>query len=253
MKSFVIALIRDAGTLLMRHFGTVTVSNKKQHKDIVTKIDFASEKKIISAIKLKYPSHAILSEEIGLIDAVSDYQWVIDPIDATVNYTAGIPLFSISIGLVYKGQPILGAVFAPYLDELFFGEKKKGAYLNNKRIKPSTTKTLDNAIINMGLSAHYSPALIKKNWDIAHRLSPKVRGFRMFESGALTSCYVACGRLDGKISIKTDPFGNAASTILIQEAGGIVADFQGNSWNEKMKTMICSNKPLFKKIQQFVK
>jgi len=236
----------------MRDFAKPRKVNYKYYKDIVTDVDVAVEKKLISLIHKKFPDHSILSEEIGLIERNKEYLWVIDPLDGTVNYTAGIPLFSVSICLVRRGKPYSGVVYAPYLKEYFYGEKGKGAFLNNRKIKPSTTSDLSQAVIHVAMSAHYSPELIEKNWKLLNKLSHRVRGLRMLDSGALTSCYVACGRLDGKFSIKTDPFGNAASAVIIEEAGGRVTDFKGGSWNVKMKDMLCSNQRLYKKLKGFV-
>lgn len=254
MDKFIKRLVIDAGSLLMRNFLRPRVVSNKTYRDIVTNVDLLVERMIIKRIKSAYPSHSILSEETGLIKGQSsEYLWVIDPLDGTVNFTAGIPLFSVSIGLIYKGRPVKGVVYAPYLKELFGAEKGKGAYLNSKKIKPSSNDKLANAIVHVALSAHYSKKLIEKNWLIVKKLPGRVRGVRMLDSGALTSCYVACGRIDGKFSIKTDPFGNAASTLIIEEAGGVVTDFKGRKWNVNMKDMICSNKLLYRKFCSFIK
>lgn len=252
MLKFAIELAKHSGKILDSSFGKVKVTNRKERKDIVTEMDLKSEKYILKEIQKKFPSHTILSEEKGKLEKNSEYSWIIDPLDGTVNYTSGLPLYSVSIGLVHKGKPFLGVVYAPYLNELFYAQRGKGAYLNGKKISPSKVTELENAVIQIGFSAHYSEELLKKNWLIAQKLTAQVRGIRAWDSGALTSCYIACGRFDGKISIKTDPFGNAASTVIIEEAGGVVSDFEGKKWNENMKTMICSNKKINKQIKDLV-
>jgi len=233
---------KKSGEFLMSKYGKIKKISSKERKDILTEVDLGSEKIILDIIKNKFSNHNILSEEIGEIkNSDSEYLWIIDPLDATVNYTAGLPLFSVSIGLVKNKIPFFGIVYAPYLNELFYAIKGQKAFLNNSKIAVSKNKNLSESVINIGLSAHYNDDQIKKTWSICNKITPKLRGIRAFESGALTSAYVACGRLDGKISIKTDPFGNAASTIIIEEAGGKVTDSDNRSWSTEMIDMICSN------------
>jgi myo-inositol-1(or 4)-monophosphatase len=238
-----------SGSFLLSKFGKIKTISSKTRNDILTEADLKSEKIILGMIGQKFPGHNILSEEIGRKnDFKSEYLWVIDPLDATVNYVSGIPLFSVSIGLIKSGKPILGVVFAPYLKELFYAVAGGGSFLNKFKIHVSKISELSSSVVNVGLSAHYSKPLIKRTWKINQIITPELRGIRMLESGALTSCYVACGRFDGKISIKTDPFGNAASTVIIQEAGGIVTDFQNQPWSISMKEMVCSNGLIHKKL-----
>lgn len=233
---------KRAGNFLMSKYGKVKSVSSKERKDILTEVDLGSEKIILEFIRKYFPDHNILSEEVGLFKrSNSDYLWIIDPLDATVNYVSSLPFFSVSIGLVKAHQPIMGIVFAPYLDELFFAVVNKGAYLNDSKITVSKNNELSNCVINIGLSAHFNEQQIKKVLDISHKITPELRGIRMLESGTLTSCYVACSRLDGKISIKTNPFGNAASTVIVQEAKGSVTDFNNQSWSVNMKDMIVSN------------
>ena len=253
MKTTIISAVKKAGKYVEKYFNKKHKVKSKSRNDIVTQTDINSEKIIISEIKKKYPDHQILSEEVGRIGGKNDYLWIIDPVDATINFASGIPLYSVSIGLLHKGEIEYAVVYAPSLNEMFYAQKNKGAFLNNKKIKASKEKKLKSTIINIGTSAHYSKKQIKNNFQIANKIMPEIRGLRAFESGALTSCYIACGRLDGKVSIKTDPFGNAASTLIIEEAGGKVTDFSGNNWSEKMKTMICSNKLIHNQLMEYTK
>ncbi|MFA6295856.1 MAG: inositol monophosphatase [Patescibacteria group bacterium] len=252
MKKTLLKALKSAGKKLNENFLKNQTFKLKTRNDIVTENDFLSEKIIIKIIKDNFPKHQILSEEIGTVGLKNDYLWIIDPLDATINFAAKIPLYSVSIALIYKNKIEIGGVFCPSLNELFFAQKNKGAYLNNKKIKVSKNNNLSSSLINIGFSAHYSKNQFNNNCNIIKKIAPKIRGLRAFESGALTSCYVACGKLDGKISIKTDPFGNAASTLIIEEAGGKVTDFSNKNWSRNMKTMICSNKILHNKLINFV-
>ncbi|MDP2736764.1 MAG: inositol monophosphatase family protein [bacterium] len=244
---------RQAGDFLMSKYGSVKNVASKERTDIVTEADLGSEEIILKILKENFPDHNIFSEEVGRLDNKnSKYQWIVDPLDATVNYASGLPLFSVSIGLVKNNTPIVGVVFAPYLSEMFFATVGKGAFLNDSAILVSKNNELNNSVINIGLSAHYNDEQIQKTWKICNNITAKLRGIRAFESGALTSCYVACGRLDGKISVKTDPFGNAASTIIIQEAKGRVSDFSDKNWSVDMKDMICSNNLIHEKVFNYL-
>lgn len=252
MKKILIQALKSSGKILGKNFLKTQSIKSKTRNDIVTKNDILSEKIIIKIIHNNFPKHQILSEEIGLVGPKSDYLWIVDPLDATVNFSARIPLYSVSIALIYKNRIEMGGVFCPTMKELFFAQRNKGAFLNNRKIKVSKTNILSDSLINIGFSAHYSRQQINNNSEIIKNLAPKIRGLRAFESGALTSCYIACGKLDGKISIKTDPFGNAASTLIIEEAGGKVTDFFNKFWSKNMKTMVCSNMLLHDKLLKFI-
>lgn len=247
MQQFLHNLVKESGDLILQSLGKNTVVRAKEYRDIVTDVDVRIEKKIVRAIKKRYPSHAILAEESdNNMETVkkSEYIWVIDPVDGTVNFASGIPLVSVVIGLLHRGVRTFGISYAPYLNELFFAERGKGSYLNGKRIHPSQKK-LSESLVNVSFSASFSPALVRSSSKINQRFALKSRGIRILESGALTSCYVACGRLGAKISYKTVAFDNAPSSLIVEEAGGVVTDFQGRAWNLGMKNMICSSQALY--------
>ena len=177
---------------------------------------------------------------------------MVDPLDGTVNFTSGIPLYSVSIGLLVNGRPVLGVVHAPAMKETFFAEVKKGAFLNNNKISVSKTNRLTEAVISGGVAPHFKKSQMEKAITLLSDIVPYVRGVRIFESGALIKCYVACGRVDAHLGVKTDPFGSAASKVIIEEAGGVISDFHGKSWSLEMRTLACSNKKLHAKILSFV-
>ena len=132
--------VREAGRIQLDHFRSdnIDIQYKFNASDIVTVADKKSEAAIISHIKATYPDHSILSEESGADITGNDFCWVIDPLDGTTNYSQGLPMFAISIGIRHKGETIIGVVYAPYLDEMFHAIKGEGAYLNGKRISTST-------------------------------------------------------------------------------------------------------------------
>ena len=125
----------EAGAVQLRHYfnnDDLKISNKEGINNWVTEADHAAEKSIIEVIKADFPDHFILSEEVGEMATGSDTKWIIDPIDGTINYASGIPLCCVSIGVEQNGDMILGAVYNPFINEMFFAEKGVGALLNNK-------------------------------------------------------------------------------------------------------------------------
>lgn len=238
----------------MFKFGKVESVSRKERNDIVTEADLGAETIILRRLKVQFPEHRFYSEEAGYEGyAHSEFLWIIDPLDGTVNFTAGLGLFSVSIGLVYKGQPMMGIVYAPLYDELYHAVAGEGSFLNDDKISVSRNDALSDCIINIGLSCHYSDEQFAQSFAICEKAAKASRGVRIFESGALTACYIACGRMDGKISLKTDPFSNTAGTVIIQEAGGKVTDFAGRGWSVKMKDIVCSNGLIHREILKAVK
>src|SRR5215470_5537387 len=142
----------EAGAAVIQEYfeGSFEISNKEGVNNLVTEADHASEKAIFDVIKSDYPDHFLLSEEAGEIIMDSNYQWIIDPIDGTVNFAHGIPLCCVSIGLLHKGSVTMGAVYNPMMNELFFAEKGKGATLNGKPIKVSAKSDFKTAFLVTG-------------------------------------------------------------------------------------------------------
>ncbi|NQS96987.1 MAG: inositol monophosphatase [candidate division Zixibacteria bacterium] len=244
---------KEAGEFLMSKFGKVESVSSKDRNDILTEADLGAEEIILRRLKVQFPEHCFFSEEAGYEGyAHSDYLWIIDPLDGTVNYTAGLELFSVSIGLAHKGQAVMGIVYAPLQGEMYSAVAGEGAFLNNTRISVSQNDILSDSIINIGLSCHYNNEQFNLSLMICDRTAKLTRGVRIFESGALTACYIACGRMDGKISVKTDPFSNTSGTVIIQEAGGKVSDFEGRGWSMAMKNIVCSNRAVHREIMEAV-
>ena len=185
----------EAGKFLKMNVGKIRHIEHKggQKTNLVTEIDKKSEQMIISKIKQHFPHHDFLCEESGAAEVKSEYRWIIDPLDGTVNYTHALPIYTVSIGLEYKGEIILGVVYDPSLDELYTAEKGKGAWLNKKRIEVTKTTKLIESLVVTGFA-----------YDVNERPEPSVTHFRNFlaeaqairrlGSAALDLCYVAAGR-----------------------------------------------------------
>jgi myo-inositol-1(or 4)-monophosphatase len=152
LKTTLLNAVEAGADELRRYFNNedLKISNKEGINNWVTEADHASEKAIIDVIHRDFPSHFILSEEVGEIAADSDTKWIIDPIDGTINFASGIPLCAVSIGIEKNGEMIMGAVYNPFINELFFAEKGKGAFLNDKKISVSKKRELMHSCLVTG-------------------------------------------------------------------------------------------------------
>ena len=223
----VVAIARQAGEVQLRYFrgNALDIQSKFNDSDIVTAADKASEKVIVNFIKTHYPSHSILSEEMGREQGESEYRWIIDPLDGTTNFSNGLPLFSVSIGVECCGEMVIGVVYAPYLNELFYAVKGQGAFLNGKLITPSTKTSLSQAVIATGFPVD-KDRTSDNNLDNVARVLPQVRGLRRLGSAAIDLCYVAAGFLDGYWELNLHEWDVAAARLIVEEAGGIYASFR---------------------------
>lgn len=229
MLNVAIEAALDAGKYLKYNIGKVKNIERKRGEEtnLVTEIDKQSEALIIKKIHQHYPSHAILGEESGASETTSEYRWVIDPLDGTTNYTHGLPIYCVTIGIERNGEVIAGVIYDPNLDEMFTAEKGKGAFLNGKKIRVSTSGSLINSLLVTGF-----PYNVKENPDrvVEHFVTflPVAQGIRRLGSAALDLAYVACGRLDGYWEVFLNPWDKAAGIIIVREAGGTVTNFAGN-------------------------
>ncbi len=218
---------REAGSVQLEYFRgkSLNIESKFNDSDIVTTADKASERVIINHIHTTYPTHAILSEEMGHNDATSDYRWLIDPLDGTTNFSNGLPLFSVSIALEYQGEVIIGVVYAPYLNEMFYATKGGGAWLNGTKISPSGKSNLGLSVVTTGFPVD-KDRTNDNNLDNVARILPLVRGMRRLGSAAIDLCYVAAGFLDGYWEMNLHEWDVAAGRLIVEEAGGRYAPFR---------------------------
>ena len=232
----------DAGAAELRRYfnGSFTISSKDSINDLVTEADHASEKAIIKIIQDKHPDHFILSEETGSVHSNSNIKWIIDPIDGTINFANGIPICCVSIGVEQDGEMIMGAVFNPFMNELFFAEKGKGATLNEQPIKVSDKDNLLTSCLVTGFPYQY---LDTPNGplEIFEKLIRKSIPVRRLGSAALDLCWTAAGRFDGFYEHKLQAWDSAAGYLIVQEAGGIVTDLKGDKFNPYQPGIIASN------------
>ena len=241
LKQTLISAVKAGAGEILRFFNqSFTVSNKEGVNNLVTEADHAAEKAIIDVIREAYPYHQILSEEVGAINRDSEYKWIIDPIDGTVNFAHGIPLNCVSIGIEKAGDIIMAAVYNPHLNELYFAEKGKGATLNDKPISVSSQSQTINACLVTGFPYTYINTP-NGPLEIFERFVRKGVPVRRLGSAAIDLCWVAAGRFDGFYEHKLEAWDSAAGYLIVEEAGGRVTDHSGNKFSVYQHQVLATN------------
>ena len=222
--------------IIIRDFGEVEKLqvSKKGPGDFVTKTDKKVENIIIEELEKARPNYGFIAEESGKNISDTEFNWVIDPIDGTSNFMHGIPHFAISIALEKKGEVISGIICDPIKNETFYAEKGRGSYVNNRRIRVSSRKNLQEII---GLYGCPPMEKVKENkfFDQIQRASIEIHKLRNYGSAALDFAYVASGRADFAWYEHLKYWDYAAGKIILLEAGGTISDFTGKSFDKKMK------------------
>ncbi|RLC38167.1 inositol monophosphatase [Candidatus Falkowbacteria bacterium] len=251
IKKVATKAIKNAGKIALgeyKNFDRATIK-LKAHQEILTKVDLMSEKVIIDEVKKNFPEHSILSEEAGDDNIKSEYLWIIDPIDGTTNFSMHNPLWCVSVGIAYRGEIVLGFIYAPCQNELYTAQKGQGAYLNGKKIKVSNI--FEGKILNAFCSARE----IKHTKKAVRYFSyQKLRGGScyMLGSAALELGYVAAGRLESMVIPGAHPWDVAAGVLLVREAGGIVSDFKGGEWTLRSENMLASNGKVHREVLKVI-
>jgi myo-inositol-1(or 4)-monophosphatase len=238
MKDFLMDVIKEAGECTLefrKNLGSLDVE-KKSKKDLVTEADKATEDLIRQRISERYPSHGILGEEGGEVGSSAE-RWIVDPIDGTASFVHGQPYYSVSMAFEKDGEVLLGAVYAPALDELYVAEKGKGAFLNGVAITKSPTRDLEQAIMATGFACLRSE-LPRTNLPYLNALLPQMRDMRRLGSAALDLCYVAAGRLEGFWELNLNLYDVAAGMLVVEEVGGKCTDFSGAPVSDCMEILV---------------
>ncbi|RXK83884.1 inositol monophosphatase family protein [Filimonas effusa] len=232
----------EAGAAVLKEYfnGTFTISNKEGLNNLVTEADFKSEQAIIAVIRGQFPDHQILSEEEGTLVQESEYKWIIDPIDGTINFANGIPICCVSIAVEQNGEMLMGVVYNPFMQEFFFAEKGKGATLNDKPIGVSQKDNLLTSCLVTGFPYTYLDAP-NGPLDIFPKLIRKGIPVRRLGSAAIDLCWVAAGRFDGFYEHKLQAWDSAAGFLILEEAGGKVTDFKGNRYSPYQPHICATN------------
>ena len=252
IKTLLFSVIKKAGEYAFKNVNKQkTIEHKEGFNNIVTNIDKKCEQIIIKEIKEKFPLHSILAEESGQYNKKGEIQWIIDPIDGTTNYAHGLPIFCTSIAVSFEEKIQLAAVYDPNRKELFFSEKGKGAFLNNKRINVSKTKKLKNSLIATGFAYRISNK--NKNINNFKVILDKSQALRRPGSAAIDLCYVACGRFDGFFEEGLSAWDTAAGQLIVKEAGGTVTMLKGEKFDIFKKEILATNNIIHKEMSKFLK
>jgi myo-inositol-1(or 4)-monophosphatase len=230
MLNIAVRAARRAGSIINRAAlgGEALVVKAKQANDFVTQVDRAAEEAIIEIARKAYPDHGFLAEESGSASSEAEYRWIIDPLDGTTNYIHGFPQYAVSIGIEHRGALAHAVVYDPVKNELFTASKGRGAFLNDRRVRVSKCVRLQEALVGTGFPFKEVSRLDLYVRQLA-RLMQTSAGVRRAGAASLDLAYVACGRLDAFWELGLSPWDMAAGTLLIQEAGGLVGDLEGEA------------------------
>ena len=237
----IIQISREAGELIRNGFGKAhSIEFKTNELNLVTETDKTSEKLITDFIRKKYPSHGILAEEGSDLNKSAEYLWVVDPLDGTTNFAHGLPIFAVSIGLQKKGETIAGVVYDVMTDVVYSAEKSSGSFENGRRIQVSKNDNLGHSMLVTGF-----PYDVKQNPDKAYErfiaFLKEARAIRRLGSAAIDFCYVANGVFDGFWEVSLHPWDICAGKLIVEEAGGLITDFDGNEIDIFSKRILASN------------
>jgi myo-inositol-1(or 4)-monophosphatase len=219
-------MARQAGQILRAGYEKDHQVDYKGVIDLVTEVDRESEAFLVGEVQRRFPGHHILAEESGDIAGHAEHSWLIDPLDGTVNYAHGVPVFSVSIAYAHHGQVKLGAVYDPMRDELFSAARGHGAQLNGRRLAIAQAQELKKSLLVTGFpyDAWNSP---RDNFANFVKFAKLTQGVRRLGSAALDLCYVAAGRFDGFWELALNPWDVAAGGLVAEEAGAKVTNVDG--------------------------
>lgn len=221
-----VSAARSAGNYIMRNMERVPnlQVERKGRNDFVTQVDRNAEAEIVKIIQKAYPQHAILGEEGGQVGK-NEVLWIIDPLDGTTNFLHGLPHFAVSIGISVKGRLEHGVIYAPCTQDLYIASRGAGATLNNRKIRVSGAKDMDQALVGTGVP------LREENLDayipMLRSIVANTAGVRRAGAASLDLAYVAAGRLDAFWELNLKPWDVAAGIVLVHEAGGMVSEIYG--------------------------
>lgn len=263
LLKFAITIAKKAGELILKESAKKLHITEKGKNDLVTNADKASEKLIIREIKKAYPEHAILAEESAaksgknsLKDSLKNtqYIWLIDPLDGTTNFAHGLYQYCVSIALLKllnntEGYIIVGVVYAPALNQLFYAEKGKSAYFQQgknpaKKIRVSKIKKVSESLLVTG----FPPTNKELSLKYFTKMTYHCQAIRRLGSAALDLCYTATGMFDGHWEFGLKPWDIAAGSLIVTEAGGVVSDTKGNLLNLSGQDLLASNGKIHKEM-----
>lgn len=236
------------GQVLKKNFRKIESRNihEKAEKDVVSYVDKASEERITDYLFRRFPQHKIIGEESGGTDE-GEFVWYIDPLDGTKNYITGFPIFGVSVSLLHMGKPLVGAVYVPLFDDLYWAGKRIGAYKNKNSIRVGTTTKSGYSVIAYGFASKPKRD-IEVYLHIYKEILTKVAAIRNPGAAAVELCFLAEGVFEGLVEFEVEPWDINAGILILQEAGGIYSVLEHN----EKRDIIASNGRLQKLLEKIV-
>ena len=255
MLTMAVKAARKAGSIINRaslDLDRVRISSKGR-SDFVTEVDHAAEAAVIDLLKTAYPTHSFLAEESGAShpQGGQDYVWIIDPLDGTTNFIHGFPQYAVSIALQHRGQIEQAVVYDPTRNELFTATRGRGAFMDDRRLRVSNRAHLRDSLIGTGFPFRQLEHL-DEYVQMFKRITEETAGIRRPGAAALDLAYVAAGRLDGFWEFGLSPWDMAAGSLLIQEAGGMISDFDGGPDFLSSNHVVCGSPKVFEQLRALV-
>lgn len=236
--------------LKLKHENTI---EKKELNDIVSVIDKEMEKDMVGFLSFYYPTHSFIGEEFGEKINNSEFDWLIDPIDGTINFVSGIPLYGTSVALRKNKETILGVIFDWENNDIYYAIKGKGAFKNKEKLNVSKNHLLKDSIITFCLTSHYNETHTSQIINVIEKLSPNVRGLRLIVCSTTELAWLASGKTDGMVNIKPSiGLSSCAGKLIVQEAGGKVSNIEGQPRKEK-DTLLITNGLIHNEIIKLLK
>jgi len=200
----------------------------KSFNQLVSYVDKTAEEILVKGLQHILPEAGFITEEQTIVTTQQEWMWVIDPLDGTTNFVHGVPVFSISVGLLKNGIPVSGVVFELNRNEMFSAFENGGAFMNNEKIHVSKKQKLEDCLLATGFP-YYDYTIMLQYLNVLHELMKGTRGMRRLGSAAVDLAYVACGRFDGFFEYGLNAWDVTGGALIVKEAGGIVTDFKGGN------------------------
>lgn len=225
-----IVLVKETGDFIRQESQKFDQSKieYKGKNDLVSYVDKEAEKRLVKGLSEMLPGSGFIAEEGTSTKRSDSYNWIIDPLDGTTNFTHGLPIYAISVALMKRNELALGVVYELNRDECFHASKGEGAFLNHMPIKVSPSKELDKALLATGFP-YYDFEQMNKYLAILNDFMQNTHGLRRMGSAAVDLAYTACGRFEGFFEYNLNAWDVAAGALIVQEAGGKVTDFKGGN------------------------
>lgn len=243
LHAFITDAAREAGAVLLRYFRSDSLQRAdKGPWDLVTEADHAAEASLIGAVRAAFPDHDVYGEESGRSGSTSRHLWLIDPLDGTLNFSRGLPIWGVSVGLAEDGEVRYGAFYDPLHDEMFYAERGAGATLNGRPLRTSGLADPHDAVMYCAV-AHGE----QEKEDVARRNVERLWGhvMRLRMTGSVGSALasIAAGRMDAAIELRGGPWDYAAGGLLVREAGGHATTADGQSLRAEAATILAAATP----------